>query len=346
MKKYLLLPLLFLANILDAQVTEDTLRYDGLFSDREFNIGDSLVGYKMTDKQAWGYHKRAWYTPIPNLFNNLLEIPSFAFRKETIWPWVGIVTSSALLYYYDKEILDAGKQLGSWLGIAGDDQRRINLSSSKELAVYIPGDLGYAMYYIGDGWLHLSINAAFYTYGYGWADQRAISTAQQLTEGLGATGIVIQLLKRTTGRQSPFVVAEGEPKRGKWRPFPSFSTYNSSVPQYDAFPSGHLATAMMTVTVLAENYSEYEWIRPVGYSLMGLLAFQMLNNGVHWASDYPLALGIGYTIGKLAVIRARYRVLSTKGRDNQSLVSNLLNRTIIAPIPMREGLGLGLSYSF
>ena len=40
---------------------------------------------------------------------------------------------------------------------------------------------------------------------------------------------------------------------------------------------------------------------------MTLLAFQMLNNEVHWASDYPLAIGIGYSIGQIISQRERHR---------------------------------------
>jgi hypothetical protein len=31
----------------------------------------------------------------------------------------------------------------------------------------------------------------------------------------------------------------------------------------------------------------------------------MVNNGVHWASDYPLAVGIGAVIGKTVAARGR-----------------------------------------
>jgi hypothetical protein len=58
---------------------------------------------------------------------------------------------------------------------------------------------------------------------------------------------------------------------------------------------------MMTTTVISGNYPDNHYIKPVGYTLISLLAFQMVNNGAHWASDYPLALGIGYTVGKIAV---------------------------------------------
>ena len=52
------------------------------------------------------------------------------------------------------------------------------------------------------------------------------------------------------------------------------------------------------------------YIQPVGYTLMSLLGFQMLNNGVHWASDYPLALALGYGFGKIAVNGGRRSKLS------------------------------------
>ena len=63
-------------------------------------------------------------------------------------------------------------------------------------------------------------------------------------------------------------------------------------------PSGHMATGMMTITVISANYPDNKYIRPVGYALLAGLGFQMVNNGVHWASDYPLGLAVGYGIGK------------------------------------------------
>ena len=65
---------------------------------------------------------------------------------------------------------------------------------------------------------------------------------------------------------------------------------------------------MATVTVIAENYPEYHFIRPVGYGLMGVLGYAMLNNGVHWASDYPLGIALGYGFAKIAVRNGRTRV--------------------------------------
>jgi membrane-associated phospholipid phosphatase len=105
-------------------------------------------------------------------------------------------------------------------------------------------------------------------------------------------------MKRIAGREVPFASTKDG---GEWRPFPSFPEFNTNKTRYDAFPSGHIATMMATVVVLGDNYPEKRWIYPVGYGIIGLVSLSMLNNGVHWASDYPLGLAIGYVFGKVTV---------------------------------------------
>ena len=63
-------------------------------------------------------------------------------------------------------------------------------------------------------------------------------------------------------------------------------------------PSGHMATYIATVTIIATNYPEIKWIKPVGYSVASLLAFNMVSGKVHWTSDYPVAILMGYVMGK------------------------------------------------
>jgi len=80
----------------------------------------------------------------------------------------------------------------------------------------------------------------------------------------------------------------------------------------------------MAVTVISHNYSKYRFIRPFGYTLMTLLGYQMLNNGVHWMSDYPLGLALGYSFGKLAIKRYEpsKTVHSKPGSRNISFKTN------------------------
>mgnify|MGYP000031688049 CR=1 FL=1 len=126
------------------------------------------------------------------------------------------------------------------------------------------------------------IAGGFYGYGLIAKDNRALQTTSQITESIFALGLTTQFLKRITGRQSPFrAMDENGVPGGDWHPFPAPSRYQKSVSNYDAFPSGHIATAMATVTILAGNYPDNKYIKPVGYSLIGLLCYSMLNNGVH-----------------------------------------------------------------
>ena len=148
--------------------------------------------------------------------------------------------------------------------------------------------------------------------------------------------IVTQVIKRSTGRESP-VAASVE--RGRWRPFPSWSKYQGHVSAYDAFPSGHLATAIMGITIVAQNYGEYTFIKPVGYTLVSLLAFQMVNNNVHWISDYPLGIAIGYLIGKTISDKGRTR-LSSKNEESKVTYD-------LAPLFSNTGnLGIALNINY
>ena len=118
----------------------------------------------------------------------------------------------------------------------------------------------------------------------------------------------------------------------RWNFFPNQKEYHKHVSSYDAFPSGHLAAFMSTLTVITENYPEYPIIKPIGYTLMTLLSIQMMNNGVHWASDYPLSIAMGYYLGKIAV---------NSGKKN--IESSQINY-IIEPYANFDTIGLNLTY--
>ena len=67
----------------------------------------------------------------------------------------------------------------------------------------------------------------------------------------------------------------------------------------------------------------------------------MMNNGVHWASDYPLALGMGYLIGKISANYGK-KVIKTHGK-NQGFWDNIE----VKPIFSRRGtIGLHLNKTF
>ncbi len=268
--------------------------------------------YTVAPGVTWHYDRPGqlrWLLHIPR---DLVQFPSTYFKRDNLPTFAGIALGSAFLYAADEGILHGAQSVGRTLGLDPADVQNnlfyipLRVGSTKvPIEMKVPGNLNTAFYYLGDGWTHLTIATSFMAYGIIKKDNRAAQTATQLGEAILTTGVVVQALKRTTGRQSPFRSTQ---ERGRWFWLPTYKTYQNNVSNFDAFPTGHLATAMATVTVIAENYPEYRFIRPVGYGLMGVLGYAMLNNGVHWASDYPLGIALGYGFAKIAVRNGRTRV--------------------------------------
>lgn len=278
----------------------------------------------------------------PGTFDFILKSPqSFSefgknmFNQEYTVPNILIGATTALFIVYDQPIYDNFAKWGRDWGIGNGDNTKTFISIGGYPLFRGPTDWGSAMYFIGDGWTHLGLGLSFLTAGLLNNDNRALQTASQIVQGMLTVGLTTQFLKHITGRETPIKATQDA---GIWRFFPDQIDYHKNVPKYDAFPSGHLATAMMTLTVIASNYEEYSWIRPVGYGLMTLLSYQMINNGVHWMSDYPLALGIGYLFGKVIVENGR-TLISNKISDRK------INYKVLPYIGLNGQLGISFQFS-
>ena len=271
-----------------------------------------LADFTVAPGVTWHYDKPRAFRWLAHIPRDLGQFPAYAFRREHTETFVGLALSSVALWVADEPILEWSQDVGKQLGLSARSTQKTLIrvpfrlgSANLPLEFNVPDNLNSTFYYLGDGWTHLSVATGFWVYGGLRKDNRALQTSSQLGQAILSTGLVVQALKRSTGRQSPF--ASTKP-RGEWHLFPSYSRYQNSVPSYDAFPTGHMATAMATVTVIADNYPEYAFVRPVGYTLIGLLGYSMLNNGVHWASDYPVGVALGYAFAKIAVRNGRTRV--------------------------------------
>lgn len=246
-------------------------------------------------------------TPEPRLrfLDIITEIPSSsfesldtAFSKEAIPAWAAIAVSTGLMIHYDEKILLHEQANGRRWGIGNGDNTRPAIKAYGIHILRLPTDTGSALYYIGDGWTQFAIAGSFLGYGALTDNNYNFNTGIMILHGISVGTIFNQFLKRTTGRESPYVRTM---ERGSWRPFPSFEKYNGNTPRYDAFPSGHVMAATITMTVIAERYKEYAVpVYAVGGTLITALGWQMINNGVHWISDYPLAIGMGMLYGKIA----------------------------------------------
>lgn len=288
---YLLLVLfLYLSNIAFSQ--------DSINAIQTFEISKTTQ-YRYTKPKFFDMFK---YIPI-----DLVDFGQFVVKKENLI-WSGLALSSTgLIIPFDQQLTNAASDFAS--GINWD--RDHSYSKIGGVLRVIPNDINSAVYYIGNGGTTILLSGTFYAIGKINNDYRALNTSSELIEILLSVGLVTQTLKRITGRQSPSAAIESGNPGGHWTPFPSFKAYQTNTPNYDAVPSGHIATFIATITVISTNYPEIKWIKPVGYSLLGIMAFEMVSSKVHWVSDYPLALLIGYAIGKNAANRRIEKKIKT-----------------------------------
>lgn len=245
----------------------------------------------------------------PRLWNNIKAVPrdlvnigKYPFQKDHWINISAIAITSAILIANDQTLQDIVKNTSKRIDLDPETNYKVLWAPANVRIVKVPLNLNSALYQLGEGGSSLLVAGGFFLYGKIAKDYRSVHTAYDLTETFISMGVTTQILKRISGRESPFVATK---PGGRWQPFPSFSAYQKNTPSYDAFPSGHLATMMASVTVIASNYPEKKWIRPLGYTLIGLTGWAMMNTDVHWAGDYPLAIAIGYISGKITTLKHR-----------------------------------------
>ncbi len=296
---------------------------------------DGLAVYPITPEIDFHYSQPGTFSFLTHAPGDLGLFCKNTFRRDNMKRLGLIMAGSMMLFALDQNINDEAKRFAKRIHLSDDNKTR-TVATLAGFPIYAPANLGSALYYLGDGSVHFLITGSFLTYGLIDGDNRALQTTSQLAEGLITVGVATQILKHITGREYP---GQATADRGVWRFFPNQIDYHKHISKYAAYPSGHLATAMMTVTVLAENYPKSKWIRPLGYSLMTVLGFQMLNIGVHWASDYPVGIAIGYTMAKIAVARGRKIV-----RKSTSAADSGLGRITVFPFASQEQMGLAFRY--
>ena len=262
--------------------------------------------YPIGNGKCMVYSKPKPFGFLKDLPRDFVSFTRFSVNEKSI-PWLcAIAFSSGVLIENDQSVTNETQHFSDRNHIhrasSYDDIVAPKIGGHKVSIISVPRNFNTVFYTLGQGYPALLVGGGLYIYGRTHHDVRAISTASQLTESFIAMGIATQVIKRITGRETPIASTEAG---GKWRPFPAFKDYQKNTPKYDAFPSGHLATVICAVTILSENYPEKKWIKPVGYTIAALVAGAMVNNGVHWSGDYPLAIGIGYAFGKIVAVKSK-----------------------------------------
>jgi hypothetical protein len=279
-------------------------RYDTL-------VGDSLHRQRM---MVYNVNGEKLLYPRPKIYSFITKIPATfrdaareSFQKKSLPAWGVVVGTTAVLILCDQYITDESHKFANYIGLDPSHRYKdlitIHLGGGPIHVYQAPQNLNSFLYSMGEGLPPILIGAGLLVHGAIKNDYRAMSTASQILQSNITMGIATQAFKRIAGRQSPI---ESTQTGGAWHPLASFKKYQGNTPYYDAFPSGHMGTLMSTVTVLAMNYPEKKWIKPVGYAVMAIVGFAMVNNDVHWTGDYPLAIGLGYVCAKATVNLNRF----------------------------------------
>jgi hypothetical protein len=245
------------------------------------------------------------------------------------WPQISLIAAStAALMIYDNQL---------WTPLAKEYNRNTTFQTASDLFVDV-----------GDGRFQFGLAVVYAGYGFIADDKRAVRTASQVCEVILASGGVVQLLKHVTGRESPIDITSNP--TGRWDWFPNQIDYLHHTSHYDAFPSGHLTTVLATLTVIANNYPEQTWIKPVGYAVCAGVSMGLVAQSVHWWSDYPLAIALGIGFGDLLSPNPNGDVSVPEPKKNVGMIESgihtLLAQTTIAPTVIPGGGGLAMVVRF
>ncbi len=148
--------------------------------------------------------------------------------------------------------------------------------------------------------------AAFGSVSAALKNEKGVQTSLLATQAFITSGVWVQIIKHMTCRERPFsAYINSRSEGGHWyKPLTMFDQdYIPKKPgsSFDAFPSGHTATAFSIATVFATQYKDIKAVPIISYSLASLVGISRLTEHEHWASDVFVGALLGYACGKQVV---------------------------------------------
>lgn len=286
----------------------------------------NLQFHEITDELQYGYSKPRFFDLFVNIPKNYVDLGKGIATKDGA-KLLGITAAlTAVLIPLDQDLVDHTQNISANVGLSRSHRYKKLIGGMD-----FPTNISSFYYHLGHGNTSMVYATGLLVTGLIKKDYRAIHTSVEIGESILTLGVMTQGLKRVFGRQTPNrAVVDG----GKWQFFPNLKEYMVNTPNYDAFPSGHMATLTATFTVIARNYPEVKWIKPVSFTMMGLLGVEMMNSGVHWAGDYPLGILIGYAVGTVSSNRRITKVENKKFSYNKTKYTPELTVTSFLGQPM------------
>jgi membrane-associated phospholipid phosphatase len=176
-------------------------------------------------------------------------------------------------------------------------------------------------------------------------NEKGVQTSLLATQAMITSGVWVNIIKILTGRERPmadytFSKSEGGAWYGPFAAWDQDLANRKPVSSFDAFPSGHTATAFSIATVFATQYKDIKAIPVICYSAATLVGISRLTEHEHWASDVFVGGIIGYLCGKQVV---NHYNKTHPGLDN-SLPSKSKNKSELTFIQDGNQIGLSLKW--
>jgi len=134
----------------------------------------------------------------------------------------------------------------------------------------------------GNPGTHFGVAVAIYTHGLLTENSGSYDFGKTLTQALTLNGLATLGLKLAANNHSP----NGE----HW-----------------AWPSGHTSSTMTVASVVHEYYGI--WPAAPLYALTGLVMYERMITGEHWASDVIFGAAIGYVVGHTVAGEHRLQIM-------------------------------------
>ena len=279
--------------------------FAGIASSQKFEVKDSInlhpVKFSKINRNKVNYQKpsnnfyktdsifsfRSQKGYFPSLLHNFGEQATKPIRfSAKQWLVSGVALGiTATLFCVDDDIDD-------WATTQKEKHNWVNISSP------VISELGgrYGVYLVG----------AIGTLSAVFKKQKRVQTSLLATQAMITSGVWVNVIKTLTGRERPKgAYLYSQSKGGKWNgPLARFDrdlAFDKSNFAFDAFPSGHTATAFSIATVFASQYNESKVIPIISYSLASMVGISRLTEHEHWASDVFAGALFGYLCGKQVV---------------------------------------------
>ena len=176
-------------------------------------------------------------------------------------------------------------------------------------------------------------------------NEKGVQTSLLATQAMITSGVWANIIKVLTGRERPmadyvFSKSEGGAWHGPFAAWDQDLAIRKPVSAFDAFPSGHTATAFSIATVFATQYKDIKVVPVICYSAATLVGISRLIEHEHWASDVFVGGILGYLCGKQVV--KQYN--KTHQNPDKSFSSNSKSKSELTFIQEGNQIGLSLKW--